>query len=288
MNCRNVESLLLAYLDEEVTPAERGQVRDHLDACPECRRRLDSLTSIQSRVKRHLQDTVASAAPPPQSWDRLQAAISMENPAFAARSRHPASIERSQFNSLLFKRLAFAVLVLVILTVAVLPAQALAPRIEQLLNSWFHFKTPSGASGIQGFEAFTPYNPTYLPQGFKHTGTGGHKTPDTDSLELDYSDGRNFITLIQSKGPGSGRLPEGVDAKINGAAGVFVENYASGVDELRQKMPTISTTQGYEYQHVNLLAWTMGEVKFELFSNLPEAELVKVAVSLQPMQPGER
>jgi hypothetical protein len=286
MNCRNVEPLLLAYLDEDIAPAEKKHVQDHLNDCPDCRKQLDSLTSLQRRLKRHFQVTVASATPSPQSWNRLYAEISMEDPAFAARARRPAWFGSSQSTGPLFKRLALAVLVLVVLTVAVPPARALTPRIQQLFNSWFHFKTPSGGGGIQSFDAFIPYNPAYLPHGFQHTGTGGHKAPEADALELDYSDGRNFITLIQSKGPGADRLPEGVPVVINGETGVFVESYASGADELRQKLPAISITEGLDYQHVRLLAWRIAEIKFELLSNLPESELVKVAASLQPMEPG--
>jgi anti-sigma factor RsiW len=43
MTCPNYETMLEAYLDGELPPAEVEQLHRHLEACPECRRELAEL-----------------------------------------------------------------------------------------------------------------------------------------------------------------------------------------------------------------------------------------------------
>ena len=47
MNCKNVESSLSAYVDNELTGRDMLQVRDHLAACPACREELDVVESVK-------------------------------------------------------------------------------------------------------------------------------------------------------------------------------------------------------------------------------------------------
>jgi anti-sigma factor RsiW len=52
VDCREVEGLLGAYLDGELEPAVSMSVRDHADACADCRQRLANLESLGRMVRR--------------------------------------------------------------------------------------------------------------------------------------------------------------------------------------------------------------------------------------------
>ena len=43
MNCRKLRPELQAYLDDQVDPQEKAAIDDHLENCPECRKRLEAL-----------------------------------------------------------------------------------------------------------------------------------------------------------------------------------------------------------------------------------------------------
>jgi anti-sigma factor RsiW len=66
VDCREVESLVDAYQDHELEPAVSTSVRDHLDACAACRRRLTNAESM-GRAIRH--------APYYQAPDALRARL---------------------------------------------------------------------------------------------------------------------------------------------------------------------------------------------------------------------
>jgi anti-sigma factor RsiW len=52
VNCPEVERLLDAYSDGELTPAEAGEVRVHLDACPACRKRVADRAALGRLIRR--------------------------------------------------------------------------------------------------------------------------------------------------------------------------------------------------------------------------------------------
>lgn len=43
----------------------------------------------------------------------------------------------------------------------------------------------------------------------------------------------------------------------------------------------------HDYTETNYLGWFLGEIKVEIFSNLPLAEMLMVGESLEPMQAWE-
>jgi hypothetical protein len=79
MNCHDVRERLSDFLDEALSPGELGEVRSHLEGCPECRRELERLRatlSILSRVERQrapvgFVDRVMEAARPVPWYRRL-------------------------------------------------------------------------------------------------------------------------------------------------------------------------------------------------------------------------
>ena len=63
MNCIR-EGVLRAYADGEGDSSERLEVRNHLDQCADCRRRLEELGSLAGRVHQHLSALGAGAESP--------------------------------------------------------------------------------------------------------------------------------------------------------------------------------------------------------------------------------
>jgi hypothetical protein len=72
-SCGQVQSLLVAYLDGEVTPSERALIQVHLSTCTVCQQELTLLSTARSRVRSMLQRRAVHAVPPPDAWNRLEA-----------------------------------------------------------------------------------------------------------------------------------------------------------------------------------------------------------------------
>src|SRR6266508_3807332 len=75
MNCEQVQSLLVAYLDGEVTPSERTLIQTHLSNCTVCQQELTLLFTARSRVRSMLQRRAVHAAPTGEAWSRLEAKL---------------------------------------------------------------------------------------------------------------------------------------------------------------------------------------------------------------------
>jgi len=75
VNCPEVERVLDAYSDGELTPAEAAEVGTHLDACPACRKRVADRAALGRLIRR---------VPYYTSPDRLRTAV--------ATTRRPARI----------------------------------------------------------------------------------------------------------------------------------------------------------------------------------------------------
>jgi hypothetical protein len=75
MKCQEMNELLVAYLDHEVTPSERTLIQAHLVDCAFCQEKLAALSATRVRVSRSLQLRAAQAVPSSQAWSRLQARL---------------------------------------------------------------------------------------------------------------------------------------------------------------------------------------------------------------------
>jgi hypothetical protein len=75
MNCEHVQSLLVSYLDGEVTPSERTLIQAHLSNCTVCQQELTLLSTARSRVRSMLQRRAVHAVPPAEAWNRLEARL---------------------------------------------------------------------------------------------------------------------------------------------------------------------------------------------------------------------
>src|SRR5215510_7908399 len=75
MNCEQVQSLLVSYLDGEVTPSERTLIQTHLSTCTVCQQELSLLFTARSQVRSMLQRRTVHVAPSAEAWNRLEAKL---------------------------------------------------------------------------------------------------------------------------------------------------------------------------------------------------------------------
>ncbi|HZM21841.1 MAG TPA: zf-HC2 domain-containing protein, partial [Anaerolineales bacterium] len=75
MNCEHIQSLLVPYLDGEVTPSERTLIQAHLSKCIVCQQELSLLSTARSRVRSMLQRRAVHAVPSAEAWNRLEAKL---------------------------------------------------------------------------------------------------------------------------------------------------------------------------------------------------------------------
>ncbi|MEJ2710524.1 MAG: zf-HC2 domain-containing protein [Anaerolineales bacterium] len=288
MNCREVLPRINAYLDEEVSPSEKKLLQAHLATCQSCRQELESLNHLQNTLRQQLQSRAAQAAPSPQAWSLVQAALPADiskGPNPKKGSRPFSRLNLPFFGNLTFQKVGLAFLILLAL-VATIPT--VSAKVQSWVGTWFSFSSPDGKdfSAIGGFTAFTPYHATVLPKGFTNSGIGTVTGwPDYEALELTYDRrGGQFFTLLESKGGEAQGLPSGEDVSIGESPAVFIPTFATSSAELVSKKPGLSIVTEFDYSQTNLLTWFMGEVRIEMFSNLSKAEMVKIAESLVPMQ----
>lgn len=286
MNCQEVLAVMRAYVDDEVSSGEKGLIEAHLAACPGCHEAYLAAADLKKQLQQHWQVRAESAAPLPQAWTRLEAALPGRPPRQPSLARavegflFPEGVFARKLSS---QRLAMALLFLIALVVVVPPAWA---RLEPVLTTWFRFTAPDGknSGSIGGFTAFTPYHATYLPEDFQPGLLGSSLSPDLDTFEIGYDHKEKFITIWQSKGEAVTALPAGELVDVGGQTAVLVESFAVSQADFQEKRPAVSLVTNYDYSQVHLLTWFEGEVKLEIFSNLPPAEMMLVAESLQPMQ----
>ena len=313
MNCREVNGLLVAYLDGEVTSSERMLIEAHLAGCDSCRKELAELLAAQNRVSRALQIRAAQAAPSPQAWSRLQARLAEEVcppslwlPGWLQRLV-PGIGRISQIfaGGITMKKgfalTAIAALVIAVSTVAFIPS--VRAQVSEVLNTWFHFKSPGGEYevAISGPMEFTPLQPTYLPAGLQ--GSGGISVLDTGSeseVELVYHNDEQFVAITQSKAPADKALPAGREVTVNDQPAVLVDGlegtfeYGSRIPEGAQVETVGTPPAGFIPHHGTIaytngkrLTWYVGDVRVEMLSNLPEEEMLKIAESMTPAEAGE-
>jgi hypothetical protein len=80
MKCEDVNDLLAAYLDEEITPEERRQIEAHLETCEKCRDEMRLLASTQTGLRQAFDAMVARVEPSPQVWNRVRQRMESRNP----------------------------------------------------------------------------------------------------------------------------------------------------------------------------------------------------------------
>lgn len=283
MNCRETNDLLVDYLNKEVTPSQRTMVQAHLSQCAACRRELDALSALQDGVRRSLRRQAAHAFPSPEAWPRLQVALASRNRSLVQ------SIQSLFTGGTLVRRFALSsLLALALVFGVVIAVPSVRAQVREMIDTYYHFRFPDRKSGVGvGWggdrESFPPYLPTYLPDGLDIVLSGGTSAPGAEGWEFEFHPRRRrkgderFIRLIERAGENVPGLPEGREVRVGDQAAVL----ASDLEPRHEVSSDPPTPAG-----ARVLAWTIGEVKIELVSNLPESEMIAVAESMVRMQEG--
>jgi hypothetical protein len=296
MSCQETTVMMVAYLDQELSPLERKRVAAHLAGCEACRRELAALSTLQDRVRRSLHQQAAQAVPAPDAWDRLQGTLArtdrLAHPMrVVARLQPFTGLIRTLFlgGSLVRRFALVSLLTLALVSGVVIAVPPVRAQVQEIIDAWFHFQLPGGRSGVGiGFggarHAFQPYLPAWLPKGLDLGLTGGTTAPGAEYVEFEFhpmpprKGDERFIRLIEGKGEAVPGLPEGRAITVNGQHAVFTSELSER-HEIQVDPPTPAGAQ--------LLAWYVGEIKMELVSNLSEEEMIAVAESLVPMEEGK-
>ncbi len=98
MNCEQVQSLLVAYLDGEVTPSEWTLIQAHLSYCTVCQQELTLLSTARSRVRSMLQRRAVHVAPERDAWRRLEASLPKVQVSFLPEAEQPSSKFETRFS----------------------------------------------------------------------------------------------------------------------------------------------------------------------------------------------
>jgi len=298
MKCQEVNELLVAYLDGEVTPSERTLIQAHLAGCDACQEELAVLSALQSRVSQFLQIRVAQAAPSPQAWSRLQERLTLQPPL--------SWLERLAARLFPLRpawRLTLASLALLCLlqvaSIAFYPGGLVALAeggIERIVRIvWLPASEPSPTSPptqeavhnlvplpeAQRLADFHIYVPIYVPAGLTLVGAevGG---PNSVGLRYEGDGMVRCIDLMQTRLIDEGKppfalgLPEELGEKVvkgmvGGAEALWVESWPGAV-----------ATMVWEHDG---FAFTMLVSSWQPGLSIDEA--IKIAESMVPAEAGE-
>lgn len=75
MNCTAVRTLLVSYLDGEVTTRQSHSIQQHLKFCADCCEEMAVITGIRTSISQALQSLAADVQPSPQTWSHIQARL---------------------------------------------------------------------------------------------------------------------------------------------------------------------------------------------------------------------
>jgi|GEM_PF-3520123 len=81
MNCNEIQLLIPAFLDKEVSENERRIIQDHISLCNSCRHEIQALASLQEKLRTAFQIAAQECLVPDDSWSRLARKISSQSRA---------------------------------------------------------------------------------------------------------------------------------------------------------------------------------------------------------------
>lgn len=314
MKCQEVNKLLLAYLNHEVTPSERMLIRAHLVGCDACQQELAALSALQSRVRQSLQVSAAQVAPSPQAWNRLQARLTGDaQPSlpwfrtwFQRLAPGVGRIYQTDKRGVKMKKgLAFTAIAALVIALAVMAfVPAVRAQVGELLR-WFRFESPAGGGevSIPGSVEFTPLRPTYLPAGFQAMAVG--LNPEAASLNYWNSSTNQILIIDELRVPSDGSLPPGRKVTVNGQPAVLITGLEGDIsfvflpptpsapitppaesDQIvpLESVPVSETVETVSYTDGRQLIWHIRGVEIRMLSNLPEEEMIKIAESMAPAE----
>ena len=113
MKCREIESLLSAYLDRELNDDQMQTVTDHLQDCAACRRQHQSLQKVDQQL--------AGLSVPPGLADRIHTACVSESAAGATTTPSRSIANPSRYAWMMVVAIAASIVLVVGLTMQTSP-----------------------------------------------------------------------------------------------------------------------------------------------------------------------
>jgi hypothetical protein len=307
MNCRDVRDRLVAYLDDELSEAERAQVQHHLSECADCQQEFGQMWGIESRVRRSLRAMAAGAEVPAGAWPALQARL-------AAGSHPSAPTNRGGIMRNLSIRRPFAAAALAALILVVSVVMLVAPVRAQVVGAVTRLlRIPmagshSGVTVPEDIVPFRPLAPTYLPEGYQNSYMVSGGAPGAEILELRAFSPERFIIVFERQTGGDEALPAGENVQVGehsavletglqGAANIMIP--APQPDHMPYfaapgggggggggggRDPRESLPDSLAYDDGVRITWLVGDVWVEILSNEPVDEVLRVAESMQPVE----
>lgn len=312
MKCAEARTKLIPLLDGELTPAEEAQLQHHLTICVSCRQQYLALQTTIQMVRSTLHSRAEPLEAPATAWSHLEARLSQEIHA-APSEQDTHHLHLSSFLEILTNLLkggsamrrgkAWAALAVLMITIGVMiSVPAVRAQVGGLLR-WFRFEGPAGGGevAVPGSVEFTPLRPTYLPAGFQAMAVG--LNPEAASLSY-WNAATQQILIIDETRMGRGQqnaLPSGKRMKVNGQPAVLVTGLQRNISfvQLPPTPEATAQTSGEPEEPLapvtvtgeniavfdgKLLVWHADGMRIEMFSNLSEEEMIKVAESLAPAE----
>lgn len=81
MSCKDINNLITAFLDEELTDKERYLVKAHLTTCQHCEIEMEAIASIQDDLRNAFRLEASRYSPSSRVWHRLQQYITGQGQA---------------------------------------------------------------------------------------------------------------------------------------------------------------------------------------------------------------
>lgn len=200
----------------------------------------------------------------------------------------------------ILRKPAYAIIIaLAILLAFSMSVPVVRAEIVNTVSGWFSFQNPDekGVLIIQHNWDFQPFNPTYVPTGWRMTEsmTAGAEGAYifgmyyTNKNMYDGTNSRNFnaedqfAALIQKKPPADRALPSGDTRNIKGYQAVLQQGTAISFEySVYSSDITRWLEKELQSSNVKKLTWMQENTQLEIVSNLSEAQLLKIAESMKP------
>jgi hypothetical protein len=222
MNCQEVQALLPAYLEDEVTPQERALIQNHLATCEACQKERAALSATRNGVRQALKRLADRAEPSAQAWTQLQARL-VQQPT-RSRAWRSLDVMRTSVGEMTMQKKLKIVLSAALITLvlgALFLLRGVTPvSAQQILDRAYTRLGETQAQGIQHLRIEHYQNFEALPGTTKKPPTLKHLTESYRNAQT--SQYRNVVTDTSS----------GLLVEVSGFDGANV--YASAVSEMGQ------------------------------------------------------
>lgn len=276
MNCKDIQSILVSYLDNEISKSERGLILAHLEDCPDCKMELEKLAAFKNNLRQSLVQLANQQKPAVSAEDQLYARLRVLE---SLKRRGNLSIKTFWKGiSTTMKPVNAIAMTLILLFAAVFAVPVVRAQILSALSGWFVFEDANctelrcGVLRMDSDFGYVPFNPTYMPEDFWNRGTLMEGEPGALTLGMFYTDGKGFVAIIQKPEPTMFSLPTGKKVKVKDRPA----SLESGLQIELEWAPSL-----LQHSDVRRLTWVDQGVEIQILSDLPERKILQIAESMQ-------